>query len=287
MPPIVDYLLTAGICELPELYTKEEIAAINAAVEPLLSSRLAEKRSYVHPEEMMELGVMKMVFKDRMMDVLFSIMPDPVLYHCHIYEIAANNTTSHIFGDSLRGWHRDPDSSYVEGDPTHVSIFIYLTDVGPDDGAFEFIPSVPPTKWLHSGTPFIAAQGQRGYSFAWHRNYYHRASPNRGPVRRRLFKLSIQSNEYPSHHLANPHFSKLIAETPKGDTRWDLLLGRYQGKAAPHLDPLPSPQTAPISTNGVLNLSGIELTKAQLRDKARHIRDSFRAKKTQVVAAYD
>ena len=287
MPPIVDYLLKAGICELPELYTQEEIAAMNAAMDPLLTSRLHEKRAYVHPDEMLELGLMPMVFSERMMNVLFSIMPDPVLYHCHVYEIAANNTSSHIFAETLKGWHRDPDSSYVDGDPTHVSLFVYLRDVGAEDGAFEFVPNVPRTKWLHNGTPYISVRGPKGYSFAWHRNYYHRASPNRGPVRRRLVKLSVQSNEYPSHHLSNEHFSKVIAQTPAGDPRMDLLLGRYQGKKAPQLEPLPWPEVGPIATNSELHLSSVELTKAQLLEKANHLKDSLRNKKEQVVAAYD
>ena len=175
----------------------------------------------------------------------------------------------------------------MDGDPTHVSIFVYLTDVGPEDGAFEFIPGVPRTKWLHNGTPYCSVQGPKGFSFAWHRNYYHRASPNRGPVRRRLAKLSIQSNEYPSHHLKNPHFSKVIAETPPGDPRMDLLLGRYQGKTAPKLEPHPCPETGTIATNGILHLSSVELTKAQLMDKALLLKDSLRNKKSQVVAAYD
>jgi len=106
-------------------------------------------------------------------------------------------------------------------------------------------------------------------------------------VRRRLVKLSIQSNEYPSHHLTNSHFSGVIAQTPAGDPRMDLLLGRYQGKTAPRLEPLPWPETAPIATNSVLSLSSVELTKAQLMEKAMHLKDSLRNKKGQVVAAYD
>jgi hypothetical protein len=285
--PIVDYLSSAGICALPGLYTREEIIAMNAAVNPLLLTRIAERRAYVHPEEMLELGVMQMVFSERMMGTLFSIMPDPVLYHCHIYEIAANDTRSHIFADTLRGWHRDPDSEYVAGDLTHVSIFVYLTEVGPEDGAFEFIPQVPPTKWLRSGADYIRVQGLGGYSFAWHRNYYHRASPNSGPVRRRLVKLSIQRNAYPSVHLTNPHFKELLARIPSGDARMDILLGRYQGKTAPRLDAPPAPVAAPITTNGILNLSSVELGKAQMREKARRIKNKMQNKSGQLVVAYD
>ncbi len=287
MSPIGDLLLNAGISALPALFTPDEIATINSKIDPLLSSRSAERRSYVHPDEMLELGIMNLIFTERMKDVLFSIMPDPVLYHCHVYEIAANATQSHIFSDNLMGWHRDPDSQYVAGDPTHVSLFVYLTNVGDDDGAFEFVPMVPPTKWLHNGTPYVAVKGPAGYSFAWHRNYYHRASPNRGPVRRRLFKLSIQRNSFPSAHLKNPHFTKLLADFPAGDVKFDLLLGRYQGKAAPQIAAPPQPAVAPIATNGKLNLSTVDLAKAQLREKAIHAKRRLQGQTGQVVAAYD
>lgn len=285
MPRMTDFLLNDGICTLPKLFTGTEIDTINTAVDPLLASRRDERRAYVHPEEMGELGVLKMVFTDRMMNAVFSVMPDPVLYHCHIYEIAANDTRSHIFADTLLGWHRDPDSSYYAGNATHVSIFVYLTDVGSEDGAFEFIPGVPPTKWLHNAAPYIQVHGSRGFSFAWHRNYFHRAAPNRGPVRRRLVKFSIQRNAFRSAHLSNPHFQALLAKTPEGDPRMDLLLGRYQGKTAPQLAPLPSYECGAIATNAVLNLSSVELTKAQLRDKARVLKDKIR--KREVVFAYD
>src|SRR5215813_10057225 len=202
---IREILSNAGICALPGLFSEDEIATINKAVDPLLRSRAEERRAYVHPDEIFDLGLMDLIFTDRMKDLLFSIVPDPVLYHCHVYEIAANSRQSHIFSDSLAGWHRDPDSGYTSGNPTHISLFVYLTNVGDDDGAFEFVPDISPDKWLYNGLPYVAAKGPAGYSFAWHRSYYHRASPNRGPIRRRLLKLSIQPNRFTSVHLENPY----------------------------------------------------------------------------------
>jgi hypothetical protein len=165
--------------------------------------------------------------------------------------------------------------------------FQHDADVGPEDGAFEFVPAVPPTKWLHSKTPYIAVQGPRGYTFAWARSFYHRASPNRGPVRRRLIKFSVQRNAFTSIHLGNPHFQKLIEYIPGGDARMDLLLGRYQGKAAPKLEPLPEPTVAPVATNQVLDLSSVDLTKAQLRDKLRKVKGMIQPKKNTAQVAYD
>ncbi|MGD0730440.1 MAG: phytanoyl-CoA dioxygenase family protein [Terracidiphilus sp.] len=288
MSQIRELLLKSGICQLTPLYSGEELAAFNAAINPLLESRVAERRAYVHVEELLELGVFGMVLSEKMKAILFSIVPDPVLYHCHVYEIAANDARPHIFGDSLAGWHRDMDCNYVAGDPTHVSIFVYLTNVGPEDGAFEFVPGVPPTKWLHNGAPYSIVQGPAGYSFAWHRRFYHRASPNRGPVRRRLLKISIQRNAFPSAHLGNEHFKKLLSQVPAGDLATDLLLGRYQGKKAPVVAEFPIPDVTPVPANSTLKLSSVELTKAQLREKAHGLKSKLRGDPyAQALAVYD
>jgi len=289
MSLINDFLRTTGICEVPEIYTQDEIAAINALIDPLLEKRLEERRAYVHVDELQELGLLGTVLSDRMKDTLFSIIPDPVLYHCHVYEIAANDSRPHIFADSLTGWHRDRDSDYVESDSTHVSIFIYLSNVGPDDGAFEFIPSVPPTKWLRNGARYISVQGPAGFSFAWHRKFYHRASPNRGPTRRRLLKLSVQRNSFFSPHLGNPHFQKAIAGIAEGDVKTDLLFGRYQKLTAPDCPAGRELPFKPITTaENKLNLSSIDLAKVQMRDKARNLVLKLQGRSAnQVLAAYD
>jgi hypothetical protein len=280
-------LKTAGICSIPNMYTAQEIAGINAAIEPILASRLEERRAYVHPDELVELGVMNQLFNEQMMNTLFTIMPDPVLYHCHVYEIAANDSRSHIFSDSLLGWHRDDDSFYIEEHPTHVSLFVYLSTVGKNDGAFEFMPDVSPSKWMLNGDKYISVQGEPGYSFAWQRSYYHRASPNRGPVRRRLFKISIQRNSFISLHLGNAHFSKVLTQIPPGNVQWDLLLGRYQGADAPKLPSPVPPAALPIATNNTLSLPTIDLAKVQMREKVQDLKRKIKGNTQPVVAAYD
>src|SRR3978361_472003 len=132
-------------------------------------------------------------------------MPDPVFYHFHLYEIAGGNKDSHIFSESLSGWHRDPDCEYVPNDPTHLSLFIYLTDVGPEDGPFQFLPG-DPTRLMTGSTPVISLEGPAGFSFVWHRSYHPRPAPNRAPRRRRLLKISVQRNAYPSVHLERESF---------------------------------------------------------------------------------
>lgn len=286
MSRLNEILLKSGIAELSQLYSAEQITQFNSVLGPFFDKKLEEKRSYAHADDLVDLKIWGEIFSSKMMDVLFTIMPDPVLYHAHAYEIAANATRSHIFSDSLSGWHRDPDSAYVDGDATHVSIFIYLTNVGSQDGAFEFVPSCSPKKWLNGHAPFVSVTGVPGYSFAWQRSYYHRASPNAGPVRRRLLKLSIQRNSFPSAHLGNSSFQRVRAELPSGDLRTDLLLGRYQGKQAPQLAVPREPLAAPIVPNSTLNLPSSDVVKAQLRDKARSLKNKLQGQPV-TQAAYD
>jgi hypothetical protein len=282
-----DPLAQYGICRYPDPYTREEIASFNAAMDPLLASRIAERRAYVHVSELQSLGLLDRLFSPAMRNILFSIMPDPVLYHCHVYEIAANDTRSHIFSESLSGWHRDPDSELVAGEVTHVSIFVYLTDVGPEDGAFEFSPNEP-TGWLHSSTPRISVTGAAGFTFGWQRSFYHRASPNRGPVRRRLFKISVQRNRFRSRHLANPHFRELLAAVPPGDTAMDVLLGRFQGSEAPAIPGIVPPPSSVMPPTGRLDIPNKDLLTAQLRERARKVKARLKGDRSEAEnAAYD
>ncbi len=104
------------------------------------------------------------------------------------------------------------------------------------EGGFEFVSSNP-RSWFNPYTPTTMVMGPPGYTFVWQRSFYHRASPNRGPHRRRLFKISIQNNRFVSTHLSNPHFSALKKMCPPGDVEMDILLGRYQGREAPCFSP--------------------------------------------------
>jgi hypothetical protein len=267
-----EVLATWGIGSFENVYSLEELNAINTAINPLFASRNQVNRSYVHIDEMMELNVLDAIFSHKMKTLLFSIVCDPVLYHCHVNEIACNSTRSHIFGDHLSGWHRDADSEYFPTDATHVSIFVYFTPVGEGDGAFELIPQCP-LHWLWKRTPCISVTGNPGLTFAWNRAFYHRASPNRGPRRRRLLKISIQPNRFTSPTLANEAFQKVISSTPLGDSDMDVLLGRYQGTVAPKRTPPDHEPTINVfKPTGELGIGNGSLMKVQLRKQARALK---------------
>jgi len=275
---LVDAMLNAnGICSLDPVYSGDEISRLNRAVDDLLGTRALEKRSYVHVDELRELGMLETLLGDRMRDVLFSIMPDPVLYHCFVIETAGNDPEPNLFADTLAGWHRDRDCSFSKAEPTHVSIFVYLSDVGASDGAFEFVPQNPNER-LRSSTPTVLVTGRAGYTFAWQRSYFHRASANRGPRRRRIAKISIQRNAFRSIHLSNEHFKSVLAATPSGDPATDLLFGRYQGKKPPHVDrPAATLRPYAIAPTGTIMLEDRALALGQFRMKGAAMKSDIKA----------
>jgi hypothetical protein len=105
-------------------------------------------------------------------------------------------------------------------------------------------------------------------SFVWRRCHYHRAAPNRGPRRRRLLKISVQPNAFRSAHLGNEFFRKVVDETPTGDAEMDLLLGRYQGRAAPRLEPTRSIPFFDVEPEGRINLPAHVLKQLKTREDA-------------------
>jgi len=275
-----------GICSYSKPFTARDIAAFNTALDPLFTCRIDQPRAYVHVDELHALGLFQRLLSQPIRNILFSIMPDPVLYHCHVNEIAANDSKPNLFPETLSGWHRDGDSELLHGEITHVSLFVYFTEVGPQDGAFEFVPKNP-AAWLHSLTPVTSVTGSPGFAFAWQRSFYHRGSPNRGAVRRRVFKISVQRNRFVSSHLKNPHFRALLPLLPAGDTALDILLGRYQGCQAPRVSGIHTPRADEIEPTGHLDIPNIVLAKHQLRRRASRLKafvlDTIRATKA---AAY-
>jgi hypothetical protein len=268
-------LQTDGILLTDDLFSHEELRTIQSILDPLFARKVGEARAYAHPDELVYAGLWSLVFSERMRALLFSLMPDPVLYHCHVYEIAGGNPEPHIFGESLAGWHCDVDRQSSTDGPTHISLFVYLTDVGQDSGAFEFVPHTA-QQWLRPRAPFISAFGKAGHTFVWNREFFHRAAPNLSPIRRRVLKLSIQRNRYPSAHLANEHFQRVLRAISPGDAGMDILLGRYQS-ATPPRPPLSAsiPTWYRISPNSRLNLPAWRLLAVQLRKRLSIIKSKI------------
>jgi len=203
-------LSTRGIVQLNGVLEHGWIARANEFLDNQFSEVGDGMRTYVGADSLAEAGLLKSLFTDRLRSVVNGIYDEPVvLYHCHVYEIEAASNKPHIHRNNLDGWHRDVETvaCYRREVPDYVSIFVYLNPVGPDGGPFELVPR-PPTRRPGKGTPCVSVVGDAGTTFAWNRSYFHRAAPNRSPVRRRVLKLSLQPARLPHDRMTQPEFTR-------------------------------------------------------------------------------
>lgn len=205
MTMTAELLRDYGLAKVDLLAPTETVADWNRRLSGHLSEQ--DERSYASASDLLEAGVLTEIFTPAVRSTLRQISPNAVIYHCHVYEIAANRETSHIHSGPFAGWHADDECAplYHKGDLGFVSMFIHLTDVDePENGAFE-IRAVPPCEALKHGQPSIHLLGPAGTGFFFHRSFFHRASPNKSSARRRVFKLSIQDR-------GQPHDRRNLAE---------------------------------------------------------------------------
>jgi hypothetical protein len=239
MVDVREELCKRGIVGVSNVFSDRTLKQINDGLDEHFRQRKNEFRGYAHAEDLESLGLLDLILNDDLISLFFGVMDAPVVFHLLVNEIAAQQNKSHVFGDDLSGWHRDLDTTYEPRRATHVSFFLYLTDVsGPEDAPFEFIPGSGERNLEH-GLPVVQMTGKAGTAFFWHRHFLHRAAPNRGSRRRRLLKISIQANDYQIVKLDYP-----ILPTPVGqrmrerDETRKLLFGAYQGTEAPRVEPI-------------------------------------------------
>lgn len=266
-------LIEDGISRLDSPLSIDLVTRINRGVDALFAMRAGKPRSYVGCDELAEQGLLVPMLES-LRDTVLSILPDPTLYHCHLYETAGGSDRAHIYGETLAGWHRDPDSEYHKDRATHVSIFIHLSDVGLGDGAFEFCPG-DPEKWLTSSTPVISVVGPINTSFAWNRAFMHRASPNSGTKRRRMLKLSIQPLGSYNQRRDNPMFARAREIVPGGDNYLDMMLGRDPERARTLATTVPVSGEAMAHT-GTLSVSNIVIMETIAKRKLAAARKLLR-----------
>lgn len=208
-----------AIAVVPDIYNHETITKINDLVDPIIAAQ-AGNRCYVNAFELQELGLLETIFSPTLLTILTDLIPEPELYHCHIYEISANQSLSHIKSNNqLHGWHRDTDCKhdFSKQNLQHISFFVYLTHVESNDGCFEISNkqlSITPT--ISNSDNCYQLIGNSGYNFFFDRKSLHRASPNRGDTPRRVLKISIQSRHL-FNHKKNETIFKLVKENLTDD----------------------------------------------------------------------
>jgi len=217
-----------GVAVLPRLYERENLLQWNLLLEPILNTQNS-LRKYVPPNKLNELGIIKQLFTNELINLIFSLIPDAELYHCHVYETAANQNKPHIHSNNkLEGWHRDTDCKYntKKEKIQHISLFIYLSDVIEESGAFELSPI--PLKLIqgsfnrHKTYPIF---GELGHCFLFDRKAFHRARPNIGKLPRRVLKISFQSRAIFNHKIYEEKFKQTRSQLNKEDIALRHLFG--------------------------------------------------------------
>lgn len=201
-----------AIASISPVHDCAQINQWNSLFSPVFAQQ-DKSRRYVNAFDMFEMGIFEQVFNPQVQALIYQLIPDAVLYHCHAYETDARQNQPHILADNFcDGWHRDWDCQYdlSNPNPQQFSLFVYLTDVHQDSGCFEvnnkkfgFVPR------LFKGSEFYQARGKTGYTFIFDRVAYHRASPNLSDTPRRVLKISFQSQKLTNKKLAIAQFSKL------------------------------------------------------------------------------
>jgi hypothetical protein len=280
-------LYRSGILGLDCPYDRASLASLQACLDPIFADQGPSHRSYVKAKDLQALGLLDQVFNSTMRSAIRALIPDAVLYHCHLYEIAANQSQPHIEGHLLNGWHRDYDAFYPGIEPREprcLSLFVYLSDVASfDDGPFELLPEFRSD--FAEGLPTTRVVGPTGTTFVFTRTFFHRANPNRGGQRRRVLKLSIQSGALPNGPIDQGEFRDVLAGIPETDPFLRQLFGAdYQPGRVANLPEInaESPAIVLLSTNAKtkltwdqrLNLWG---QKVRNRVKAKIGRSSQRA----------
>jgi Phytanoyl-CoA dioxygenase (PhyH) len=259
-PDYEQILYRSGILGLDCPYDRVSLATLQARLAPIFADQGPSHRSYVKAQDLQELGLLDLVFNGAMRSAIRALIPDAVLYHCHLYEIAANQDQPHIEGHLLNGWHRDYDAFYPGVEPREphcLSLFVYLSDVASfEDGPFELLPEFRSD--FAEGLPTTRVVGPAGTTFVFTRTFFHRANPNRGDRRRRVLKLSIQSGALANGPIDQGEFREVLAGIPATDSFLRQLFGAdYQpGRIAtlPDIN-AESPAIVPLPINAKTELT--------------------------------
>ncbi|ALU45845.1 hypothetical protein [Pseudoalteromonas rubra] len=245
-----------GLLSLSNMYSKETIDDWNHRLDPLFNERATQKRSYVKADELLALGILEEVMSPKLMNTINLLDPCPIFFHCHCFEIEGNSSQNHIGFDELDGWHRDhsdPNIKSVYG-CRPSSVFIYLSDVPSTNyGSFEIIPDYDSGP-LESDLDCCNITGDKGTTFLWNRDLYHRPNVNSSPVRRRILKLSIQTNGWANSRIHLDEFKNALSALGDDNQALAYLLGshfdNYQATLTmPHSQTAELPQVTSISSS--------------------------------------
>lgn len=260
-----EQLQTTGIVALPDAHQPAAVSELNRFVDSRFTSGTVG-RSDIGADVLAQHGLLGVAIPPTVRAFVGQLYPDgdAVLYHCHVYEIAAGQQRPHIRSRHLDGWHRDAETiaHARPGEARQISIFTYLFDVGEGDGAFELLPR-PPWGRPRDGFPCVSVRGAAGFTFAWNRSWFHRASANTGTTRRRVLKLSLQPRALPNPRLAGAELSR--ARELSDDPELTSLLGGPVAPLATAVDVV----VEPMEANGRMRVGRVDAAAYHLATAGR------------------
>jgi len=172
------------------------------------------------------LDILKEFFNDKIKYITNQLIKDPIVFYAGSNEIPSNATISHVNHNEIGGWHTDTGENLQYLDlrkPYWITFFVYLTDVGENDGPFE-ITNVTRKKDINNSTKSFSMTGKKGKCFLWGNPFYHRAAPNLGSTRRRILKIQVQHNYLQSSY--NENLKKFHDLLNKEDVYFSYLTGK-------------------------------------------------------------
>lgn len=234
---ITHSLTENGLAVFAPLYDQQMLTNWNEKLTPILNSQ-STARKYVYADKLMALGILDDVFSPELLRIIFELVPNAELYHCHVYEIDANNAKPHIHTDNrLDGWHRDYDCKHSFDLPyiQHISFFVYLSEVNEGDGQFEVSnKKLNKTPQVFAKEQAFKVTGKLGHNFLFDRKAYHRASPNTGKTPRRVLKLSFQRNTLANHKQSEAPFEAVRNILNQSNSIDELVKQLFRAKTDEH-----------------------------------------------------
>ena len=196
-----------GFIEFENIFQKEIIDKWNKILDNSYQTH-NDKKVSIDLADLNQDGyiILKDFFNDKIKFIIDQLIKDPIIYYAGSNEIPGNQLKSHVNDNEIDGWHTDTGENLQYLDykkPYWITFFVYLSDVGENNGAFE-ITNLTKKKLINHNTKSHKLIGSKGKCFLWGNSHYHRASPNLSNERRRILKIQIQHN-----YLQNTYSEKL------------------------------------------------------------------------------
>lgn len=278
----IQELKRSGLITLLCPYSNALLQRWNRSLDTIFEESASQPRSYAKVDDLRRLGMIEEIFNPAIRNLIHTIMPDANIFHCHVYEIGAQQEDPHIHKGKNLGWHRDEDciAAFEPDDYHHLSLFVYLTDVSIESGPFEFAPHSP-SEPARNGMPTLKLLGETGTTFLWNRAYRHRACPNTSDRRRRLLKLSFQNSHLPNSRINLPEFRAVAEQFSQSDSFLSVMFGGINSQNStpatlPPVDPAPAPEILPYDPNSSLTVGKVGLFEINyLKGVIRRIKESL------------